>query len=1108
MKQTTLQRFLTSSQKKNDTSSLNVNKTSNSNTVFEEKKVDIQYIKPSTSITKEEVQAIKDKLLEKAQERPQQFSRLKRNNVVESDEEQEKKNEFLDEFKIEKFSFVCSQEKNKERKSLAVFVKQDIPKNNIKSQQKQKKSEYDKSGKMKKQSVKLEEEEPDDFQENKQGNLDFKLPTDKINVHEEFDDVTPQWATIGSSRDKSGKLHGTSDADPTTLFIPQNEFNKLTKCMQQFWKYKSENFDKIIFFKLGKFYELFYEDAYIGNKYLDLNWMGRKMHTGFPEKAVHKYKALLLEYGYKVVIVDQTETPEQMNQRVAQNKKAGVGNTDKIVQRSVSEILTKGTYLYEEGESQMNLDEKVLLVIRKKILSNTIEEYGMAILERQTNTISLAFIENRDKNYESLKTLLLHMRPVETVIDSNNLPSFDPITKMISGSVIKSVISHITASKDNWDEKKALFRLEQYYQNGLPAAIKFYKNNQVVLQALNGLFTYLNQILILDRVLGCAQFKLYDEEFSLQQCMILDSQAIYHLEILQTTNQVDKKDFSLFGVLNKTVTPGGHRLLRRWVCAPLYQIDQIRERQTMVCDISNFRKERDLFRQSIKQFPDFERRCSRIYEYSIKTESKAVFYENLSEQRLKEFKNLTKSLRLAQQEIALFGQYKINFRSERLRNMMTYEADGGLLPNVKEQLDEFEQYIIWEKEKDKEVPKPVTGVLESYDQSVAEVELVEQKLDSYLQQIKRKLFKNNSNIQYAHAKFRYEIEIPDELVQKSKPEDFEFTSSRQGYKRYLTQEIKDLVTELEQAEETKKQQLTAFGNFIFKHFHSNQHVWDSLIKILNELDALCSLSVYGDTSEGKMTVPKFTTDKIKLVIKEGKHPCLTNINFVSNSIDMGEKLTKFQLLTGPNMGGKSTTLRMVCILAVLAQIGCSVPCEEMELSPIDRIFTRIGAKDYLMEGKSTFYVELEETLIPLKYGTKNSLFITDELGRGTSTYDGVAIASAVMHYLIKTIQCRVLFATHFRILIEEAKLISEVTNVHMACYISNGKVIFLYRLKEGACEASFGINVAKVVGIEDSIIMKAEEMANFFENKVQKNTEQTLQKFNQIINEYGIIQGY
>lgn len=137
----------------------------------------------------------------------------------------------------------------------------------------------------------------------------------------------------------------------------------------------------------------------------------------------------------------------------------------------------------------------------------------------------------------------------------------------------------------------------------------------------------------------------------------------------------------------------------------------------------------------------------------------------------------------------------------------------------------------------------------------------------------------------------------------------------------------------------------------------------------------------------------------------------------------------------------------------------------MILSPVDRIFTRIGAKDYLMESKSTFYVELEETLVPLKYGTKNSLFITDELGRGTSTYDGVAIASAVMHYLINRIGCRVLFATHFRILIEETKLRKDVTNVHMASYVENGKVIFLYTLRLGECPASFGINVAKAVGI-------------------------------------------
>lgn len=150
-----------------------------------------------------------------------------------------------------------------------------------------------------------------------------------------------------------------------------------------------------------------------------------------------------------------------------------------------------------------------------------------------------------------------------------------------------------------------------------------------------------------------------------------------------------------------------------------------------------------------------------------------------------------------------------------------------------------------------------------------------------------------------------------------------------------------------------------------------------------------------------------------------------------------------------------------------------VPCVAMQLTLVDRIFTRIGAKDHLMEGKSTFYVELEETLMPLKYATKHSLFITDELGRGTSTYDGVAIACAVMYHMVDRIECRVLFATHFRILVEEAKLIKGVSNVHMACYVEGDKVVFLYRLRSGDCPASFGINVAKAVGINSSIIKRA-----------------------------------
>lgn len=214
--------------------------------------------------------------------------------------------------------------------------------------------------------------------------------------------------------------------------IPEKEFKKLTKSMQQYWQIKSENFDKIIFFKLGKFYELFYEDALVGNKYLDLNWMGRKMHTGFPEKTVDKYSKALLEYGFKVAVIDQVETPEQMAKRVEANKKSGVGNTDKLVHRELSQVLTKGTYLYEM-EEELSPDERILMVIRKRILSAQHERYGIVMLERQTNVISMALVENEDRNFEKLKTLLLHMRPVEVVIDPHNIPSYDPICKMLKG---------------------------------------------------------------------------------------------------------------------------------------------------------------------------------------------------------------------------------------------------------------------------------------------------------------------------------------------------------------------------------------------------------------------------------------------------------------------------------------------------------------------------------------------------------------------------------------------------------------------------------------------------------------------------------------------------
>lgn len=248
----------------------------------------------------------------------------------------------------------------------------------------------------------------------------------------------------------------------------------------------------------------------------------------------------------------------------------------------------------------------------------------------------------------------------------------------------------------------------------------------------------------------------------------------------------------------------------------------------------------------------------------------------------------------------------------------------------------------------------------------------------------RKQFRDNS-IDYVESKFRYELEIPEGAV-KQKTEEYEFTSSKKGFQRFRTPEIKKLVYELETLEESEKEERYNFVCFLFKQFHENYQVWDSFVSILAELDCLCSLSLVSFFSSGVMCRPelsKVSDHNAYIELKDARHPCLClmGVNFIPNDISMGrynpeEELNQtLMLLTGPNMGGKSTVLRMACVIAIIAQIGCYVPASMCRMSLVDRIFTRIGASDKLMEGKSTFFIEMEETCNAVKYSTSHSLII-------------------------------------------------------------------------------------------------------------------------------------
>jgi len=899
--------------------------------------------------------------------------------------------------------------------------------------------------------------------------------------YNQFQDSTPDWAKKEQMRDKNKRRPGDPQFDHTALFIPESEMKKLSPTMRQYWKIKSENYDKIVLFKLGKFYEIFYEDALICHQELDLSWMGKSMSVGFPEKTLDKYAYILVNKGYKVCVVEQMETSKEMRQK------------DKIIKRAPVQIMSKGTYV---DPNDSNMEPKILLSIRCKKCF-----IAITYLDIGSNVFTMgAFLD--DTNFTIFKTFISQIRPVEVVFETMETPY--EIINIVRNSPAKPLLSPMNDSKD-WNTMYANVILENQFKqrnnwpDGLGEITKLgpVMFDQIML-TLSGILLYLSRMLILENVIQTARFELYDYRKHRQSRMILDSQALQHLEVLEV-EYAGRAHFegSLLGFVDKTATSFGKRLLRKWVCAPLLDVNAINERLDAVEELEGSHETRDEFLKKLKTLPDLERACARIYNQSIKKNAQAaVMFEDVSVTRLREFKKLLENLKKAREFIGSFSKYQ--FRSSLLRRFTTFddynlviERKSQNMPEINVLLKEMNDFVSWEGLQN-DIPVPRPGIDKDYDSCKIEIDAIEREFADYLTFIQQR-FGGTKDIYYSHTKHRYELDIPARLVEGNrKPKDFEFSSKRQDRERFVTQHIKDLVEKLEEVEEKLKMMLSLFACFLFSHFHRHYPVWDRFIDGIAQLDCLCSLSRTSFIADGVMCRPQLfaLNSRVFMDIKELRHPCLSinKSNFISNDILLGDtegngNNKNVMLLTGPNMGGKSTILRQACIAAILAQIGCYVPAASCQMSIVDRIFTRIGASDKLSEGKSTFYIEMEETVNVIKYGTMNSLAIMDELGRGTSTFDGVAIAYAVMKHLVTKLGCRTFFATHYHVLLDEFRDMPQITFFHMGSRIDyhNEKIIFSYKLLPGECSNSFGLNIARIGGLNQDILKVAKAKADEFE---------------------------
>lgn len=692
----------------------------------------------------------------------------------------------------------------------------------------------------------------------------------------------------------------------------------------------------------------------------------------------------------------------------------------------------------------------MLLIINLIILFQPIQsslfEIGVSFVDVSLGKFYLTqFIDDRFNS--KLRTLISHYSPVEIIIESTNKLSklIQAICPTVRLQQVRSFWS--TSETLKYIYKKELWsKVSEDFKNAIldPTDViqqKSFPEFELAVIAIGAIFEHLEKSMIIDDIMSMRQFEIYrPPEFDagsnkLPNYMILDSMTIKNLEIFESLNN-RYNSMTLFSIIDNCSTAFGKRMLRSWVCQPLCGLrDELELRRDAVRDLAENEKiapHLNRWSTMMKKLPDLERLLTQIHSDSLKKsqdhpDSRAILFES-ELYRLRKIKTFLFTLSGIESLLEIIQNIASNsndINSQYLIRLVNHKNDDKLsFPVIEDKIKFFRQSFDAEKVLNEGQFTPRKGADEEFDQIINRIDQLEKKFVDYLNE--QKLF-FKEKITYVHCnKNRYQLEMPDILESKLKKssESFVVKSRRKGYIRCYTSTLVEMVDDLEQAENERDMiQSDIFRRFLAK-FDQDFNKWQQAIACLAQFDALMSLANTRNIFESNGSVsclPEFLWDQNLPVIraKDLRNAFLViNNEVIPNDIELnGETL----ILTGPNMGGKTTLMRSVALIGILAHIGAYVPASECFMTPIDRIFTRIGSYDLIMENESTFMVELSEALSIIKYATSFSLALIDELGSGTSTFDGTAIASAIITDLTEKIKCRIIFSTHYHSIMDELK---------------------------------------------------------------------------------------
>ena len=822
---------------------------------------------------------------------------------------------------------------------------------------------------------------------------------------------------------------------------------KLTPMMKQYFECKDKYPDCILFFRLGDFYEMFFEDAIVASKVLEIALTGkscgleeRAPMCGIPFHAAASYISKLVEAGYKVAIGEQMEDPQSVKG---------------IVKREVIRVVTPGTVL--EGNLLENKKNNYLMSLYK-----VNDKIGLSYVDISTGEANATCID-KDKVIEEIAKV----SPSEIIL---NEISFKENLNNIA--TLGNIYINESFSNDYLDEAI----LDEYFTKEYLASLKFDENNLIKISLcilLNYIYNTQKQI-----TSNINSVNIYNP----MEYMVLDMFTRINLELTQTIRGSKKKG-SLLHVLDKTSTAMGGRLLRKYVEEPLVNKKRIDERLDVIEEIKDDFSLREDLIEILKNVYDIERICGKIA------------FEKVTPKEMIHLRNSIEKLPLLKERIANCSGTTI----KKYIDMMEDLSD--IYELINESIMEEPSITI----KDGNIIKS------SYNEELSELRNISKNGAFMIKEIenneREKTGVKSLKIGFNKV-FGYYIEITKvNLANLDLEGRYIRKQTLSNAERFITEELKEIEDKILHAEEKIKSLEYEIFVKIRQIIYNNIDRIQNVARIIANIDVFTSFATVAHINN--YVKPNINTES-KLDIKNGRHPVIESIvgeeNFVPNDTYLNSGENIINIITGPNMAGKSTYMRQTAIITLMAHMGSFVPADYADIPICDRIFTRVGASDDLSQGQSTFMVEMSEVSHILKNATDKSLVILDEIGRGTSTYDGISLAWSIVEYIEKHIKCKTLFATHYHELTELENEFKEVKNYSIAVKDDGENIIFLRKIIDQAADKSYGIYVAKLAKLPDEVITRSSELLKDLEknhiyngyaiNGIANNEDKNLDKTN------------